>query len=127
MVAQPHDPPEVPMDPQISDNTEAGRFEASVDGDVVGQLTYRRNPDVLVLTHTVVEPAAEGKGVGSALARAALDAARSEGLPVMPVCTFVEAWIERHPDYADLVVRSGGEASPAPDTPGDGDVDTPGR
>src|SRR5690606_17493780 len=55
-------------------------------------------------THTVVETAAEGRGVGSALARTALDAARAEGLRVVPQCPFIAAYIARHPDYADLVV-----------------------
>lgn len=91
------------MGPQIRDNTAERRFEARLDDDVAGVLTYKRSGDVLVLAHTEVDPAAEGKGVGSALARTALDAARAEGIPVMPVCSFVEAWIGRHPEYADLV------------------------
>jgi predicted GNAT family acetyltransferase len=87
----------------VRDNTDEQRYEATVDGEVVGILTYRRSGDVIVLAHTKVEPAEEGEGVGSALARAALDAARADGLGVMPMCTFVEAFVGRHPEYADLV------------------------
>ncbi|GAA4234214.1 hypothetical protein FHR32_002762 [Streptosporangium album] len=78
-------------------------FEAEVDGKHAGQLEFIRHNGVIVYTHTEVDDEFEGKGVGSALARAALDAARAEGVKVVPRCPFVKAWIERHPDYADLV------------------------
>ena len=74
-----------------------------MDGELLGTARYERREDVVVLTHTEVDPAAEGKGVGSALARAALDGARAAGLRVVPQCPFIATWIERHPDYADLV------------------------
>jgi predicted GNAT family acetyltransferase len=56
----------------------------------------------LVFTHTEVDPDHEGEGVGSTLVRGALDDARRRGMPVVPRCPFVRAWIERHPDYADV-------------------------
>ncbi|MFJ2028131.1 GNAT family N-acetyltransferase [Streptosporangium sp. NPDC087985] len=80
-----------------------GFFEAEVDGKHAGQLEFIRRNGVVVYTHTEVDAEFEGNGVGGTLARAALDAARAEGVKVVPRCPFVKAWIERHPDYADLV------------------------
>ncbi|MFS0773387.1 GNAT family N-acetyltransferase [Sphingomonas sp. 1P08PE] len=64
---------------------------------------YQREGDTIVFTHTVVPPAIEGRGVGSRLIRAALDDARDQGLKVVPQCPFVGAYIERHPEYRDLL------------------------
>ncbi|MGY1836375.1 GNAT family N-acetyltransferase [Blastococcus sp. SYSU DS0510] len=89
--------------PVVVDNRGAGRFEALVDGTVAGFAEYRRRGSSVAFTHTVVEPAFEGRGVGSALARGALDAVRAEGASVLPLCPFIRGWIHRHPDYADLV------------------------
>ncbi|WP_324649424.1 GNAT family N-acetyltransferase [Georgenia sp. H159] len=79
------------------------RYEARSGDDLLGVAVYERRDGVVVLTHTVVDQAAEGQGVGSALARTALDAARADGLRVDPQCEFIASWIDRHPDYADLV------------------------
>ncbi len=89
--------------PQVVDHPEAGRFEVLVDGEVAGYAEYRRTATSVSFTHTVVEPAFEGRGLGSVLARGALDAVRAEGLQVLPHCPFIRAWIERHPAYVDLV------------------------
>jgi len=88
---------------QVEDVPQRHRFEATEGEELLGVALYEREDGVVILTHTVVEPAAEGRGVGSALARTALDAARAEGLRVVPRCTFMAGWIKRHPDYADLV------------------------
>ena len=90
------------MEPQVRNNADAERFEAVVDGDVVGVAAYKISGDVITFTHTEVDSAAEGRGVGSALARTGLDDARSRGLTVLPMCSFIEGWIDRHPEYADL-------------------------
>jgi predicted GNAT family acetyltransferase len=68
----------------------------------------------VIFTHTQVEDAYEGHGVGSALARFALDDVRASGTrKVLPLCPFIKGWIEKHPDYADLVAdpASGTEQS----------------
>ena len=80
------------------------RFEIRTDAGT-GLLTYLRRGDVLEMMHTEVPDESEGKGYGATLAAAALDFARSEGATVIPSCPFVAAYIERHPDYADLVAR----------------------
>lgn len=89
--------------PVVVDDREAGRFEVLVDGQVAGYAEYRRRGPSVAFTHTVVEPGFEGRGVGSTLARGALDAVRAEGASVLPFCPFIRRWIERHPGYVDLV------------------------
>jgi predicted GNAT family acetyltransferase len=86
----------------VTKNDTAHQFEAVVDGQL-SILQYRIRPGTIVFTHTEVPPTLEGKGVGAALARAALDFARQENLKVLPLCSFVAAYIKRHPEYADLV------------------------
>ena len=77
-----------------------------MDGsEVAGFIAYRRGEGVLTLVHTDVDPRWEGKGVGSELVRGALDDLRARGLKVRPLCPFVAAYIRRHPEYNDLVVR----------------------
>ncbi|MGZ4453597.1 MAG: GNAT family N-acetyltransferase [Nocardioides sp.] len=90
----------------VRDNAEASRYEA-VDGDgaVAGFAEYDRHADRIVFVHTEVADAYEGQGVGSTLVRSALDDVRRSGLRVVPECPFVKAWIEKHPDYADLTRR----------------------
>ena len=84
-------------------NNEAGRrFEVTV-GDDVAFAEYRLHDGVVTLPHTVVPPAFEGKGVGSLLARTALDWAREQGLEVIPSCPFIGAYVTRHAQYHDLV------------------------
>ncbi|SNR82657.1 hypothetical protein SAMN04488107_0081 [Geodermatophilus saharensis] len=89
--------------PRVVDHPEASRFEVLVDGEVAGYAEYRRTPSSVSFTHTVVEPAFEGRGLGSVLARGALDAARAWGAQVLPFCPFIRAYVERHPEYLDLV------------------------
>ena len=79
------------------DNRADRRFEIRM-GDHVAFLKYERRPDAMVLIHTEVPTALEGRGVGSALVRAGLDAARAEGLRVIALCPFVKQYLKRHPD-----------------------------
>ena len=90
--------------PTITDRPQHDRFELEAEGHTA-VLSYRRDGDRLVLLHTDVPPEIEGLGHGSALVRAALEHARREGQRVVPLCPFVLAYLKRHPEYADLVVR----------------------
>ena len=83
---------------------ERTRFEL-VEPQGRAVLTYVRRDDEVVLEHTVVPEAVERRGVGSALVRTALDWAAAEGLAVVPQCSFVRGWIERHPDEVPVEVR----------------------
>jgi len=83
----------------VSDDREKSRFEAVDEAGVVaGFAAYRREGDRVVFTHTEVDDAFEGRGVGSVLVRAALDAVREEGLRVVAECPFVRSYVERHPE-----------------------------
>lgn len=87
----------------IVDNPERRRFEARDGRRLAGWAEYEETAELIVFTHTNVNPEWEGKGVGSTLVRSVLDFAREQGMKVLPLCPFVRTWIERHPDYADLV------------------------
>ncbi|MDX6503370.1 MAG: uncharacterized protein QOE29_495 [Gaiellaceae bacterium] len=89
---------------RVTDNPEEHRYEARVGEDVRGFLDYHLQPGLMTIMHTEVDRAAEGKGVGSALAAGALDDIRRRGLSILVVCPFVRAYLRRHPEYADLVV-----------------------
>jgi uncharacterized protein len=80
----------------------AERFEIHVDEEVAF-LAFRISGSAMAVTHTEVPRALRGKGLGEALARAALDDARARGLTVKPYCPFVARYIEGHPEYAALV------------------------
>ncbi|GLU49789.1 N-acetyltransferase [Nocardiopsis ansamitocini] len=92
----------------MSDVPEAKRYEARIDGasEVAGVAQYIRTTELIAFVHTEVPPEHEGKGVGSALARTSLDAARADGLRVLATCPFFAGWIARHPDYQDLLYQS---------------------
>lgn len=97
-----------------TDVPDASRYEARMGDEVLGVAEYRLTRDVITFLHTEVLPAAEGRGVGSLLARTALDDARARGLRVRPLCPFISAYIRRHPEYQDLVVsRSDGRVTPS--------------
>jgi uncharacterized protein len=84
-------------------NEAAHRFEMR-DGDDVAVLEYRlRDGNRLVLTHTGVPHRLEGKGVAGLLARTALEYAREHRMHVVPLCSFVQAYLQGHPEFADLV------------------------
>ena len=92
------------MSVDVTDKPEKSRFEIRVDDQVAGFAEYRRRDDRITFTHTVVDDAYEGQGLGSQLASAVLDRARDAGLAVYPACPFIAEYIQRHPDgYVDLV------------------------
>jgi predicted GNAT family acetyltransferase len=73
------------------------RFELTVDGSTA-VLVYEEGESDVALLHTVVPPELEGRGLGSRLAEAAVAWARAQDLEVVPVCSFVQGWLQRHPD-----------------------------
>ena len=88
---------------EILDDPDRHRFEIRVDGERAGFVEYSRKGDRLIFTHTEIDDAYEGKGLGSQLAQGALDAARAGAHPVVPLCPFIESYIERHHEYDDIV------------------------
>jgi predicted GNAT family acetyltransferase len=86
---------------QVTDNPAQHRYELSLDGHTAFA-SYRRDGDVLLVYHTEVPREFESRGIGSALVKAMLELARAEGLKVKPLCSFVSAYMQRHPEFADL-------------------------
>ena len=97
------EPTDTRPDFELTDNTEHRRWELRVGDEVVAYAEYRTSPGRVVFTHTVVEPAYEGRGIGSRIARAVLDDAVARGLRITPRCPFIRAYVERHQEYAASV------------------------
>jgi uncharacterized protein len=87
---------------EVTNNSEKHRFELAIDGHIAATY-YKISDGVITFIHTEVPPELGGKGIGSKLIRAALDQVRTAGLKVIPQCPFVKAFIEKHPDYQDLL------------------------
>jgi predicted GNAT family acetyltransferase len=87
---------------EIRHNAAARRFEAAID-KLLCRCDYRMHGGTMMLVHTEVPPQLEGRGFASMLVRAAFDHARKNGLDVLPVCSFVSAWVRRHPEVEPLL------------------------
>jgi hypothetical protein len=94
-----------PAPPRVVDNQSELRYEVWVGDTLAGLIRYTRHDDVVTMVHTEVEPAFEGEGIGSALVAGALDDVRARHKRVRLVCPFVTAYVQRHPEYADLVAH----------------------
>jgi predicted GNAT family acetyltransferase len=90
-------------DNNIRNNTARHRFELDVDGGMAVAY-YQLAPGVITFTHTEVPTELWGQGIGSRLVRGALEAARRQGLKVVPKCPFVSAYIGKHPEFGDLLL-----------------------
>lgn len=88
----------------VTNNRDEHRFEARSGDTLAGFADYQLSAGLVVFTHTEVDPAFEGQGVGGALARQGLDEVRRDGTHrVLPLCPFIKAWIDRHEEYRDLL------------------------
>jgi len=88
--------------PSLRQNIERQRYEFDVDG-ATAIAVYRPSPGVLTFTHTEVPAALRGQGIGSRMMRAVLDDVRAQGLKVVPRCPFVADFVERNPEFVDLL------------------------
>jgi len=95
--------------PQLQDATPRNRYEALVNGELAGFIDYRDAGAARELVHTEVLPQHEGRGLGGQLAAFALEDARQQDRKVVPACSFIEAYIRRHPHTADLVAGTSAE------------------
>lgn len=86
------------------DDEAAQRYEARDDGDLAGFIDYVVKHDRIALIHTEVLASHKGRGVGERLVRFALDDARQRGLRVIVICSYVRAYVERHPEVQDIIV-----------------------
>ena len=87
---------------EVTDNLARSRYEMVANGETAF-VTYTRHGNRITLIYTEVPEALSGRGVGSALARFVLEDIRRRGLRVVPECTFMAGYIQRHPDFADIV------------------------
>jgi predicted GNAT family acetyltransferase len=87
----------------VADVPERSRYEITVDGTLAGFADYRPRPDRLVITHSEIADAYQGRGLAGRLTGAALDDIRAKGLLVTPLCPYTASYIRKHPEYADLV------------------------
>lgn len=93
------------MEYNILHNEAESRFEITID-NLTALVEYRRVDNILIVTHTGVPQALEGRGIAAALTKVLLDYARNNDLKVRPVCPYTKAYIQRHPEYRNIV--SGG-------------------
>lgn len=87
--------------PQVRHNAEECRFEFPFEGRLA-VAEYRRQDDLLILTHTFVPPEARGQGLAEKVVGAAMEYARTEKLRVVPQCSYVDVFLRRHPEYGNL-------------------------
>jgi predicted GNAT family acetyltransferase len=80
-----------------------GRYIAELDGHIAEMTFSRKSPGLIAVNHTGVPEALRGKGVGQALALHAVEAARAGGWKIVPLCSFMRAQAERHPDWQDVI------------------------
>ena len=88
---------------KVVDNAELNRYEVYGGPVLAGFADYHAQPQLVTMKHTEIDPAFEGRGIGSRLIAAALDDIRERRARVLPICPFVRAYLQRHPEYADLV------------------------
>jgi predicted GNAT family acetyltransferase len=93
----------MPDDLHLADNPSAHRFELRLAGEVAAFSEYNLLSHAILFTHTEVLPAYEGKGLGSKIAKFALDETRRRGLQAIPACPFIAAYLRKHHEYLDLV------------------------
>jgi len=86
----------------VTDNTALDRYELVTDGGIAF-VRYRTGAGIRTFTHAEVPKALEGHGLGSALARGALELARTQGFKIVPQCPFIAAYVRKHPEYQDII------------------------
>jgi predicted GNAT family acetyltransferase len=87
---------------QVRDNKSRHRFELDV-GDIMAFANYRLAPGTVIITHTETPPALRGRGIASKLVQGALEMIRADGLKVVAGCGFVVDYLQKHPEYSDMV------------------------
>lgn len=90
------------MQTDVKDNPARSRYELEIDGQIVFG-DYRRQGDVLAITHVEAPPALRGSGAAGRFMQGLAETARAEQLKLRPICGYAAAWLKRHPDYADVV------------------------
>lgn len=90
----------------VTERADATRFEAHLDGELVGFVDYIVLPGKVIATHPEIAEEHEGKGYGSQPVVGMVDQLRADGRPLQPLCPYVTDWLPRHPEVADVIDRS---------------------
>ena len=94
------------MTTQVIHNTDLNRYEIWLEGDKVGHADYTRMPGELHFVHTEVDPAHQGKNLAGILMQGAIDDVRANNMgKIVPVCSYVVMWMQRHPETHDLLLN----------------------
>ncbi|MBA1264641.1 GNAT family N-acetyltransferase [Stutzerimonas stutzeri] len=91
------------QDAQVRHDESRQRYVLEINGQPLGFAQYQEEGDRQVFTHTEIDDSLAGQGMGSMLARAALDDARRRGKRIVPVCAFIAAYVNKHPDWSDVL------------------------
>ncbi len=91
---------------EIRDNKDRSQYETIIDGNTAYVAYDREGGNRIVFTHTVVPDALAGRGLAGELVTFALNDARAQGLKVVPQCPYVQSYLKKHPEYADLITTS---------------------
>jgi uncharacterized protein len=91
------------MSVSVRDDSEHSRYELSVEGVVVGIADYVLSGSTMVFPHTLINPERRGHGLGAILVGAALDDARDQGRSIVAECSYVQSFIDDHPEYRRLI------------------------
>jgi uncharacterized protein len=94
-----------PADADVVQVAESRRYELRIGDRTIGHAAYDRRGNTLYATHTEVDRACEGRGFGSRLVEGMLEDAAHQGLQIVPLCSFVRAYIKRHPEHESLLLR----------------------
>lgn len=89
--------------PEVRKNEAQQRYELVEGSEVLGFAEFRPVGDAIMLPHTEISPAHEGEGLGSQLAKYALDDVQAQGKMVIPMCPFIAGYIRKHPEYVELI------------------------
>lgn len=87
----------------VRNDPEGEAYVIEVDGERAGKAEYRIVGGRVVFTHTEVDDSFSGRGLGSRLARFALDDVRRQDMKIVPRCPFIAAYVKRHPEYQEMV------------------------
>ncbi len=102
------------LNPEVIHNTELHRYEIWLEGNKVGHADYSMMPGEIHFVHTEVDPAQQGKNLAAILMREAIADVRAAGkAKIVPVCSYVVRYMERHPDTQDLLLNPIEEAAAA--------------
>lgn len=94
------------MSYDITKNEQTSQYETTIDGQLAYVAYDLEDPDRIVLTHTIVPDALSGRGIAGEVVKHVLDDARANHLKVVPQCSYVAAYIKRHPEYEDLLAKA---------------------